>query len=171
METNRTVTSETALATPAISRTEADPRSGCPDRDPVCAPQRHSLADAAAANGLRLGRHLLAPPLPLAALRGLETTPRRAPGGVAPTGPTRFGPRYCRQFVTPRAARGEKTGPNPTDRRKAGSKHHVLTDAHGIPLVATLTAANRNDITELLPLVDAMPPVRGRVGRPYGNRD
>jgi transposase len=51
-------------------------------------------------------------------------------------------------------------------RRKAGSKHHVLTDAHGIPLVALLTAANRNDITQLLPLVDAMPPLRGRPGRP-----
>ena len=61
---------------------------------------------------------------------------------------------------------GEKTGPNPTDRRKAGSKHHVLTDAHGIPLVATLTAANRNDITELLPLVDAFPLLRGRPGPP-----
>jgi transposase len=29
-----------------------------------------------------------------------------------------------------------------------------------------LTAANRNDITQLLPLVDAIPPVRGGVGRP-----
>ena len=29
-----------------------------------------------------------------------------------------------------------------------------MTDAHGIPLVAHLTAANRNDITELLPLVE-----------------
>jgi transposase len=29
-----------------------------------------------------------------------------------------------------------------------------------------LTAANRNDITELLPLVDAIPPLRGRPGRP-----
>lgn len=29
-----------------------------------------------------------------------------------------------------------------------------------------LTAANRNDITELLPLVDAFPPLRGRPGRP-----
>lgn len=29
-----------------------------------------------------------------------------------------------------------------------------------------MTAANRNDITQLLPLVDAMPPLRGRPGRP-----
>ena len=34
---------------------------------------------------------------------------------------------------------GEDTGPNPTDRSKSGSKHHVLTDAHGIPLNAKVT--------------------------------
>ncbi len=61
---------------------------------------------------------------------------------------------------------GEKTGPNPTDRRKPGSKHHLITDAQGIPLVAILTEANRNDITQLLPLVDGIPPIRGKVGRP-----
>ena len=86
---------------------------------------------------------------------------------IAPARPARSGARRGRQCLAPRAARGKKTGPNPTDRRKAGSKHHVLTDAHGIPLVATLTAANRHDITQLLPLVDAMPPLRGR-RRPAG---
>lgn len=29
-----------------------------------------------------------------------------------------------------------------------------------------LTGGNRNDITQLLPLLDAVPPVRGKVGRP-----
>ena len=40
-----------------------------------------------------------------------------------------------------------------------------------------LSAANRNDISEMIPLVDAVPPVRGRRGRPrrrprrlYGDR-
>lgn len=28
---------------------------------------------------------------------------------------------------------GRKTGPSPVDRRKRGSKHHLLTDAHGTP--------------------------------------
>src|SRR5438309_11030773 len=42
---------------------------------------------------------------------------------------------------------GEDTGPNPTDRRKSGSKHHLVTDAHGIPLSATTTAANVNEVT------------------------
>jgi hypothetical protein len=62
--------------------------------------------------------------------------------------------------------RGRDTGPNPTDCRKWGSKHHVLTDARGIPLVTTLTGANRPDVTPWLPLVDAVPPVRGKRGRP-----
>lgn len=61
---------------------------------------------------------------------------------------------------------GQKTGPNPTDRRKPGSKHHLLTEAQGIPLAVALTSANTNDITELLPLVEAIAPVRGRVGHP-----
>lgn len=54
---------------------------------------------------------------------------------------------------------GQKTGPNPTDRRKRGSKHHVLTDAQGIPLATTLTKANRHDVTQLLPLLDKVPAV------------
>ena len=61
---------------------------------------------------------------------------------------------------------GKKTGPNPTDRGKPGSKHHVLTEANGTPLSAILTGANRHDVTQLLPLVDGVPPVRGPRGRP-----
>jgi IS5 family transposase len=35
-----------------------------------------------------------------------------------------------------------------------------------VPLAITLTGANANDITQLLALLDAVPPVRGKVGRP-----
>jgi transposase len=35
-----------------------------------------------------------------------------------------------------------------------------------VPLAFSVTAANRHDVTELLPLVDAVPAVKGRVGRP-----
>ena len=63
------------------------------------------------------------------------------------------------------------------DRRKAGSKHHLITCGRGSPLAVKTTAANVNDITEFVPLVDAVPPVRGRRGRPrrrpkhvYGDR-
>lgn len=66
---------------------------------------------------------------------------------------------------------GEKTGPNPTDRRKPGSKHHVVTDANGIPLNATLTGAHRHDVTQLLPVVDGIPPVAGKPGHPRKRPD
>jgi transposase len=61
---------------------------------------------------------------------------------------------------------GPQTGPNPTDRRKPGSKHHLLTDAAGVPMVIILTGANVHDVKEILPLVDAIPPVHGKPGPP-----
>ena len=61
---------------------------------------------------------------------------------------------------------GEKTGPNPTDRAKPGSKHHLIIDGGGIPLAAILTGANTPDINELEPLVDAIPMIRGKRGHP-----
>ena len=50
---------------------------------------------------------------------------------------------------------GKNTGPNPTDRGKPGSKHHVLTEANGTPLSPILTGANRHDVTQLLPPVSS----------------
>jgi transposase len=66
---------------------------------------------------------------------------------------------------------GEKTGPNPTDRRKPGSKHHVVTDANGVPLNTKTTAANRHDSTQLINIIDEIPPVAGKVGRPRQRPD
>ena len=51
-------------------------------------------------------------------------------------------------------------------RARSGSKHHLLVDASGIPLAWTLTGGNRNDVTQLIPLIDKVPPVRGVIGRP-----
>ena len=53
---------------------------------------------------------------------------------------------------------GREPGPSPVDRRRPGSKHHVICDGQGIPLAATLTAGNRHDVTQLIPLVDQDPP-------------
>ncbi|MEV4171366.1 IS5 family transposase [Nonomuraea sp. NPDC049709] len=61
---------------------------------------------------------------------------------------------------------GPKTGPSPVDRGKTGSKHHVIADGNGIPLALSLTGGNRNDVTQLMPLLRSIPPVRGRRGRP-----
>src|SRR5207247_4523728 len=72
---------------------------------------------------------------------------------------------------------GAKTGPSPVDRSRSGSKHHLIACGRGSPLAASLTGGNRNDITQMIPLVDAIPPIRGRRGRPrrrprklYGDR-
>src|SRR3954453_2839758 len=79
-------------------------------------------------------------------------------------------------FVRARGG-GGKTGPSPVDRRKKGSKHQVITDAGGVPLVAETTPANAPHCTPMTGLVDAIPPVRGKPGRPrrrpeslYGDR-
>jgi transposase len=61
---------------------------------------------------------------------------------------------------------GEDTGPNPTDRGKSGSKHHVLTDGQGIPLAATVTAANVNEVTQVFQVLADLDPVKGKPGPP-----
>lgn len=61
---------------------------------------------------------------------------------------------------------GESTGPNPTDRRKPGTKQHLLVDRHGVPLEVRVTGANRHDVREIIPLVVNMPRIAGKVGHP-----
>ncbi|GAB3289191.1 IS5 family transposase [Parasphingorhabdus pacifica] len=70
------------------------------------------------------------------------------------------------QIQAKRGRCSPKVGPSPVDRGRPGSKHHVITDACGTPLRVSHTGGNRNDITQLIPLVEAIPPVRGRRGRP-----
>ncbi|MFJ6798911.1 IS5 family transposase [Streptomyces sp. NPDC091268] len=62
--------------------------------------------------------------------------------------------------------RGDLVGPSPVDRARSGSKHHLIVDRQGTPLAVTLTGGNRHDVTQLLPLLDAIPTIRGLRGRP-----
>ncbi|MEU6590356.1 transposase [Streptomyces sp. NPDC046881] len=57
------------------------------------------------------------------------------------------------------------------DRRKTGSKHHLICDGNGTPFQVVTTAANVDDVTQTLTLVDAVPPVAGRVGHPRKRPD
>jgi transposase len=67
---------------------------------------------------------------------------------------------------------GAATGPNPTDRGKSGSKHHLITDAQGTPLASPmLTPSNVPDVIMLIPIVDHIAPVQGRSGRPRRRPD
>ena len=56
-------------------------------------------------------------------------------------------------------------GPNPTDRGKAGSKRHVITDRNGIPLAALLSEATRHDSICFESLLDAVPAIRTPAGQ------
>lgn len=62
-------------------------------------------------------------------------------------------------------SKGDYIGPCPVDPGRPGSKYHLIVEANGIPLQVTVTSGNRNDVTELLPLVHAIPPIRGLRGR------
>jgi transposase len=65
--------------------------------------------------------------------------------------------------------RALKEGTSPVPARStgpAGSKHHLITDDAGMPLAMILTGGHRNDVTQLPPLVDAIPPIHGLRGRP-----
>ncbi|MBC3986921.1 hypothetical protein H8N01_31140 [Streptomyces sp. AC536] len=42
----------------------------------------------------------------------------------------------------------------------------MICDATGIPLAVTLTGGNRKDVTQLIPLLAAIPRIRSTPGRP-----
>ncbi len=166
MDANRAAVSEAAAPPLEGHGSASPPGSGRLDRDSLRVAQWDSLANAPDGNGVWVRQYVLAATGPVAACRRVASAARGAARRVAPAGRVGSDARPRGQRLGPGAARGKKTGPNPTDRRKAGSKHHILTDARGIPLTAILTRANRHDITQLLPLVDAIPPLRGCPGRP-----
>ncbi|MFD4858048.1 transposase [Streptomyces atratus] len=62
----------------------------------------------------------------------------------------------------PREGGGADTGPSRVDRRKTGSKNHLICDGRGTPLKAITTAANVNDVSRTLALVDSIPSIADR---------
>lgn len=70
-----------------------------------------------------------------------------------------------------RAKRGGHVGPNPVDRRKPGSKLHLIIDALGVPLADAVTAANVHDSVLFEAMLDdtrqsAPPRASGAAGPP-----
>jgi transposase len=64
-----------------------------------------------------------------------------------------------------------KTGPNPTDRGKNGSKRHLIVDPNGTPLAIEHTGANVPDSEMAIALVEAIPPIKPPRGRPRRRPD
>ena len=61
---------------------------------------------------------------------------------------------------------GEETGPSPVDRSKLGSKHAIVTDGQGVPLVTDTIPANTPDANLTVPLADCRSPHRRPAGPP-----
>ena len=154
-----------------ISGPQAHTRSGRINGDNVRVKNRHWVGGFTAGDELWLWNDLLATAARMAKSRRVG---RDTPGTVkqiTARRPDRFFPCGGRFGLIAGRFWGAKTGPNPTDRRKKGSKHHLVTDANGIPLSVILTGANRHDVTQLLPLVDSIPAIAGKVGRPIQRPD
>ena len=95
----------------------------------------------------------------------------RTATAIAGCGPDRLEPGLHGQRVHRSEKGGSGTGPNPTDRGRPGSKRHLITDRRGIPLAFLLTGANVNDSVPFEQLLDAVPPVAGKTGRPRRRPD
>lgn len=54
----------------------------------------------------------------------------------------------------------------PVSRGRPGSKHHIITNLNSIPLAVAFTAANVHDSKMLKPILDLIPALRNRRGRP-----
>jgi transposase len=171
MGDHRTYFAQTQAAAVSISGAKAHWRPPGPSRDSVRSHHRDSVGVPSEGVRVRQRHDVLATTARLAQSRSV---------GQATSSPAQPPSRSRQDRLVARGGRfnfgasrfwGAQTGPNPTDRRKSGSKHHVTTDANGIPLVVKLTAANRHDVTQLMPLVDDIPPIAGKAGRPRQRPD
>lgn len=88
---------------------------------------------ATSGDGLLQRRDLLAAAPRLAARRRVATAAPGVVGSAGPGGAARLVAGEPGQPQRPGEKGGPATGPNPTDRGKLGSKHHVLVERQGIP--------------------------------------
>jgi IS5 family transposase len=118
---------------------------------------------------VRQRQYLLAAATRLAEGRGVATTRTAAAPAPGRRRPDRLVAGQHRLDERAGKKGGEATGPNPTDRGKAGSKRHLVVDGQGLPLATLLTAANVNDSVVFEQVLEAIPPVHrpfGQAGRP-----
>ena len=120
---------------------------------------------------MRLGGDLLAQAARLAGGGCLGSPAPRAAATAARHRPHRLEPRLPGQLVHRRQKGGDATGPNPTDRGRPGTKRHLITDRRGVPLAFLLTGANVHDSIPFEELIDTVPAITGKRGRPRRRPD
>jgi transposase len=139
---------------------------GRADRDSLRAQDRNWVEGLADRSLRLLVQDLSTPPQGMVRVGLMAADARVVPRQIAERRTTRLVEGLGRLQPSEGPAGRTKTGPNPTDRGRSGSKHCLLTDARGAPLVIQLEAANFHDVNTLLPLVVEIPAVGGKAGRP-----
>ena len=114
-----------------------------------------------------LGHDRLAPAAGLDRSRCLAPAARGTPYRTTQDRPARDGRLRDRRLPCQGLQRGDDVGPSPVDRARPGSKHHLIVDRLGTPLAVSVTGGNRHDVTQLIPLLDAIPQIRGLRGRRF----
>jgi hypothetical protein len=142
------------------------PTAGRPDvadRHSVCAAIRHPLEHAAPGDALWLHHGLLAESAYLAK-RDMAAATLGTVGQVLRCQRYRLITLHHRFFLHSSGRVRARAGLYPTHRDHPGSKHHVITNAHGVPL--TPIGVNCNDVTQMIRLAEAIPPIQGKHERP-----
>lgn len=129
MGTHRIIAPAAETATLEESRTVSGSGPGSIELHPVRAQDRHSMEPSANPARLRFGGDLLASTSRLARSRRVGSPPRTIARQIAGGRPDRFLTCGRRLIIGTGCWGGPKTGPNPTDRARPGSKHHIVTDA------------------------------------------
>jgi hypothetical protein len=143
-----------------------DIRSPSAQRHNLCAPHRNCLEASSHGIGVRERNNLLAPPQRVAEGQCLVAHASNHSQTITKIRAIESVSNYRRQYERSCGKRGRLTGPNPTDRGKRGSKHHILVDAGGIPLVVGLSGANVPDVVTIPILFINLPSIGGLRGRP-----
>ena len=108
---------------------------------------------------INIGSNDLPAPAP-----GLEPSRRLTAGAAVLLAESRGADQldFSRAAINPQmcALRDCPSRPSPVHRTLPGPKHHVIIQAHETPPVVPLTGGNRNDITQLIPLPEAIWAVR-----------
>ncbi len=169
MATHRTA--HTARATETQGGASADTQPSLPHRHPVRAQDGYAMGVPAPGNGLWQRHDVLASPARLAGGGYLAEDMAGAAGRIGHSRCNRLVYFRHRQLLRAGAFWGAKTGPNPTDRGKNGSKRHLIVDGQGTPLAIEHTGANVHDSEMAIALVDGIPPIKQPQGRPRRRPD
>ena len=167
-------TNQTTFATgtaQAQRRATPSARSRLSEGYSVRAQDRHAMGISSTRDGMWQRHDLLASPSRLATSRPVANDLAGSAGRVGGRWRDRLVDLGDGQLLCPGAFWGEKTGPNPTDRGKNGSKRHLIVEASGIPLAVEHTGANVHDSELAIALVDGIRPIRQPRGRPRRRPD